>query len=125
MRSFGLVMLASLGALALIAHRRHQGPAVVLGLALAGALLALAGLAAPAALRPVYRAWMALGHALGRVTTPVALAAVFVGVFVPLRLLMGLLRRDPLGMRPDRAAKTYWSERPRRAFDRGDFERLS
>lgn len=123
-RGFTWVMLAAaaLGSVALA----RRGVALPLALAPAAAGLALVtlGLAAPRALVGPYRAWMALGEAIGRVTTPVLLFAVFVLVLLPTRLLLALARKDPMARRFDRGAATYWTERARRTFDRDGFERL-
>ncbi len=118
-------MLLALGYGAWRAHQRAAAPAIPLVLLGVGVALVLVSLGAPAALRPLYRSWMALGHAMGRVTTPVFLGVLFVLVFIPTRAVLALMRRDLLGMRPDRAAPTYWSERPRTTFTHSDFERLS
>ena len=123
-RNFAWVMLgaAALAAVALL----RRGAAAPLALAPAGLGLALVAVAyaAPRSLVGFYRAWMALGEALGRVTTPVLLGVVFVAVLVPTRLLLALFGKDPLARRFDRGAPTYWSERARRGFSREDFERL-
>ena len=42
-----------------------------------GSILAVWGLAAPATLRPLYRAWMKLGLMLSKITTPIVLGIVF------------------------------------------------
>jgi len=38
---------------------------------------------------------------------------------------MALARRDPMALRRDPRARTYWVERRRRGFARDDFERLA
>lgn len=123
-RGFAWVMLGAFALLGVGALRRHAP----LGMALApvgvGLALVLLARAAPRSLVGVYRAWMALGEALGRVTTPLLLGLVFALVLVPTRLLLALMRKDPLTRRPDRAAPTYWSERERPGFTREGFERL-
>jgi len=79
-------------------------------LARAGQLLAvvsfLAGVLIPGRLEPVRRAWMALGEAIGRVTTPVMMAIVYFLVLTP----TGLIRRA-LVKRP-RPLSSYWHPRP-------------
>lgn len=79
-------------------------------LARAGQLLAvvsfLAGVLIPGRLEPARRAWMSLGEAIGRVTTPVMMAIVYFLVLTP----TGLLRRA-LAKRPPSNA-SYWHPRP-------------
>jgi hypothetical protein len=124
-RNFGIVMCVALAAFALHGLARHRPLGWTLAPALAGAALLVASLVAPTVVRPLERAWAALGHALGRVTTPLLLAVVFVAVVLPLRGLIWLLRRDPLALRRDPRASSYWIERRQRSFTREDFERLS
>ncbi len=60
------------------------------------AVLAAAALGAPALLSPVYRAWMAIGAALGWVNTRILLGAVFFLVVTPIGAVMRMTGRDPL-----------------------------
>ena len=124
LRSFARVMLgaAVLGAIA--SHRRELTVAIPLLLVGAGLALVVISQVAPRTLAGTYRAGMALGEALGRLTTPVLLSRVCVCVLVPTRLLLALVSKDPLARRFDRDTPTYWSERKRRSFAREDFERL-
>ncbi len=124
LRSFAGVMLVALALCSVKLLRRHASLALAAAPVAVGVSLVLVSLVAPRALRGIYRAWMALGEALGAITTPVILTAVFVGVLVPTRLLLALLRSDPLARRLDRGAKSYWTERDRKGFDREGFERL-
>jgi hypothetical protein len=66
----------------------------------------LAGLLIPGRLEPVRRGWMALGEAIGRVTTPIMLAIVYYLVLTPTGLIRRALVRRP------RPAPSYWHQRP-------------
>jgi hypothetical protein len=79
-------------------HRLHLWP-----LALAVVLGGLA-LLRPAALKPVHRVWMAVGHALGWVNSRIILSVIFYGIFFPVAWvrrrtgkgsILGSLRPDP------------------------------
>ena len=72
-----------------------------------GGVLAVWGLAAPATLKPVYRAWMKFGLLLSRVTTPIVLGVVFFLVIFPTGLAMRLFGRDPMNRQFDDEAKSY------------------
>lgn len=61
-------------------------------------------LVVPRALVWPYRAWMALGHALGWVNGHLILGAVFVLVLQPIALLMRLSGHDPLQRRAHEGA---------------------
>ncbi len=108
LRRFGLTVGGAFLALAALGVWRHRPLAVALGAPL-GALLVGVGLAAPARLGGVYRAWMALARGLSRVTTPVFLGVVYFGVFTPIGLVMRVLGRRPLARR--RGAPSYWATR--------------
>ncbi|HLK49252.1 MAG TPA: SxtJ family membrane protein [Bryobacteraceae bacterium] len=76
----------------------------------AGAFLLLA-LIAPRVLHPLNIAWTALAVLLGKITGRVTMAVIFYAVFVPVSLLMRAMRKDPLLLRRDANAKSYWSRR--------------
>jgi hypothetical protein len=79
-------------------------------LAGAAALAALA-LACPWILAPFNRLWGRLAVLLQRVVTPVVMLVVFVATVVPTGLIMRALGKDPLRLKPDPAAATYWIDR--------------
>jgi hypothetical protein len=87
---------------------------------LAGVLI-LAGLLIPTHLGPVERAWMALAHAISRVTTPVVMAVMYFVVLTP----VGLLRRAFGGnsLRHAESASGFWKERPAGARRSASMER--
>ena len=106
LRRFGLVMAGALGLLGALALWRGR-PAAPWLLGVGGAFL-LAALAAPALLRPLERAWMALARVLQAVVTTVLLVLTFYLVITPLGLIMRLVGHDPLGLKSDADADTYW-----------------
>lgn len=123
-RSFGAFALVVLSAAAWLGGRRGLGLEARVALAVLGAALAVVALVRPSLVRPVRRAWMGLGHAMGRVTTPVLLVVLYVAVFVPLRALVALAGGDPLDAKRRPSAATHWRERAKPGFERDDFERL-
>jgi hypothetical protein len=76
-----------------------------------GAVILLVALVYPRLLAGPNRAWMWLGERLHRITSLVALALIFYAVVTPVALLRRALRHDPLRLRRDAAAGTYWIER--------------
>lgn len=79
-------------------------------LAALGAALMAAGLVVPTHLGPVERAWMALAHAISRVTTPVVMAVMYFLVITPSGVVRRALGGNPLA-HTDGAAG-FWKERP-------------
>jgi Saxitoxin biosynthesis operon protein SxtJ len=108
-RKFGLVVGGAFLVLgALLAWRTHVVAASVA--AAVGSALIVAGIILPTRLGPVYRGWMALAHAISKVTTPIVMSAVYFLVFMPTGLVARLLGHRPLS-RPS-GAGTYWKSRP-------------
>jgi hypothetical protein len=94
-RTFGVTVgVAFLVLAALSWWRGHVLPPAVLGGF--GALLVLAGLALPAHLGPVEKAWMTMARAISKVTTPVFMGLVYFVVITPTGLAMRALGKNPL-----------------------------
>ncbi len=107
-RSFGLTVG---GILLLIAAWRSwpDGPAAIEAVLIAiGLGLIGFGLLRPAVLAPLNRAWMRLGLLLSKVASPVALFLVYATTIVPIGLLRRALGHDPLRLKFDRNADSYW-----------------
>jgi Saxitoxin biosynthesis operon protein SxtJ len=105
-RSFGLVIAAVLLLVALGPLRHGHTPR---WWALAVAVVfALVALAKPALLARLNRLWMKLGILLGKVVSPIALGILFYGVFTPLAVVIRLTGKDPLRLKLDPAADSYW-----------------
>ena len=75
------------------------------------AALAVVTLAIPRALGPLNRAWQGLGVVLHRVVSPLVMGLLFYLTVTPTGLLMRLFGKDPLRLRLDPEAKSYWIER--------------
>ena len=75
------------------------------------AAFAVVALAIPRALGPLSRAWQGLGKAIHKVVNPVVMGLLFYLTVTPTGLLMRLFGKDPLRLRFDPEAKSYWIER--------------
>jgi len=106
-RRFGLHGGAAFALLAAVAHWRCHPRTGWLLAALAFGLLA-GGIAAPAALGPVYRGWMRIAHAISRITTPIVLGIMYFLVITPIGLLLRATGQRPLSH--DRGT-TAWTAR--------------
>jgi hypothetical protein len=71
-------------------------------------LFGLAALVAPATLAPLNRVWTRFGLLLHRIVSPIVLGIMFFLVVTPTGFVMRLLGKDPLRLRWDRDAGSYW-----------------
>ena len=62
---------------------------------------------APIIIRPVFKLWLKVAHAVGWFNTQILLSIVFILVFIPTGLVMRLLRKDSM-KRKMLAEGTYW-----------------
>ncbi|MDP6786667.1 MAG: SxtJ family membrane protein [Rhodospirillales bacterium] len=75
------------------------------------AAIVIVAFALPRALAPLSRAWHGLGQILHKVVNPLVMGLLFYVTVTPTGLLMRLFGKDPLRLRFDREAKSYWIER--------------
>jgi hypothetical protein len=66
---------------------------------------------APWILGPLNVVWTWLGSLLHRVVTPIAMGIVFFLVVAPVASIMRTFGKDPLRLKRDEDAETYWIER--------------
>ena len=108
-RAFGLVFAAVFLLVSLWPLLEAEGPRWwALGIAGAFAVVALVR---PILLAGLNRQWIKLGILLGKVVSPVALAILFFVVFAPIGVFLRLSGKDPLRLKRDGAATSYWITR--------------
>ncbi len=66
------------------------------------------GLALPRVLAPVEWAWMKLAHYMGQIMTRLLLGLTFYFMITPLGIVMKLLGKNPLTLKFDPEASSYW-----------------
>jgi saxitoxin biosynthesis operon SxtJ-like protein len=108
-RAFGLLFAALTGIAAGFAA--WHGRSSAFGWAAVAALFLVSALLAPALLGPLNRLWRGLGLLLSRITTPIVMGVLFFAVVTPVGVLMRASGKDPLRLRPDRGASSYWLAR--------------
>ncbi len=108
-RSFGIVfavVFVIIGTWPLLHAQPPRWWSVVIA-----ALFAVVAWLAPSLLSAPNRLWLKLGLLLGKIVGPIALSIVFYGVLMPIGGLMRIAGKDPLRLRLDRDARTYWISR--------------
>jgi len=105
-RSFGLVFAAFFALLAALSiwHGTARWP-IWLGLACAFVVLAFAF---PRALAPLNWGWTKVGLLLHRIVSPIFLTVLFYCCIVPVGFLMRLSGKDPLRLKYEPTAESYW-----------------
>lgn len=108
-RSFAFTVATALTIIALIGWwRGRELLPVILGVI--AAILVVAGLVAPAKLELIDSAWMALAHAISRVTTPIFMGIVYFLLLSPIGALRRAVGNNPLDRKPVNGS--YWISRP-------------
>jgi len=108
-RSFGIVMAAAFAVISTF-NWWHDGQGWRWNGGIAVLFLA-AALLYPAALKPLNRLWLAFGLLLHRIVNPIVMALVFFGTVLPTGLIMRFLGKDPLRLKRQPGADSYWIER--------------
>jgi hypothetical protein len=118
-RKFGLIAFFFFGALAsaLIFKGRLVFGCIFGAMCITGALIFLL----PNPMKPVYRAWVLTGEAIGKVVTVVLLTLVYYGAITPYRFILWIFRKNLLPLRPDKTLSTYWVTRTEPAQPRDRF----
>lgn len=108
----GLCLIAGLWPLL-----HHMAPRWVC-LALAAPIL-LVSFISPGLLHPLNYLWFKLGLLLHHVVSPVVMALLFFMVVTPIGLAMRIFGNDPLRLKPDPGAKSFWIDRDEDCTDMG------
>ena len=108
-RSFGFVFAAVFLIVALY-PLLHAAGIRIWAVVISGLFLLLAALV-PQVLAPANRLWTKFGLLLHNIVSPLALGILFFLVVTPTGLLMRLFGKDPLRLRFDPAADSYWIKR--------------
>jgi hypothetical protein len=65
----------------------------------------------PSLLAVPNRLWMKFGLLLAKIVNPIVMGLVFYLTVTPTAAIMRMMHKDPLRLKLDRAAKSYWIER--------------
>ena len=105
-RNFGLVFAGLFAVLFALAAWNGGSAVWIWGPAVM--VIGSVALMLPQALKWPNRAWHHLGLMLGKVVAPIVMGGVFFVTLTPIALLMRLKGGDPLRLRWDPSAPTYW-----------------
>lgn len=108
-RSFGLVFAAVFAIIGLWPWL--FGGQVRVWSVFVGAAFLMVGWLRPTALAQLNRVWTRFGLLLHRIVSPVVLGVMFFVVVTPMGLVMRALGKDPLRLRFDSDARSYWIDR--------------
>jgi hypothetical protein len=108
-RSFGMVFAVVFGVIAL--WPVFDGGRMRAWAAAVAAFFFIAGLLMPPVLQPLNRLWFLFGAALHRIVSPLIMGLLFYLTVTPIALIMRIVGKDPLRLKFDRAARSYWIER--------------
>lgn len=75
-----------------------------------GVVFCLLVLIFPTSLSRANLVWACFGAVLHKITSPIALAVVFISTFVPIGLVLRLIGKDTLGLKRH-SGETYWTPR--------------
>jgi hypothetical protein len=109
-RSFGFVFGAFCGCVASVKVWHGRGEAAVAWGTVAAIFFILA-VVKPSLLRPLNRLWFWFGLVLNKLVSPLVMGLMFYGVILPIALAMRLFKKDPLRLKRDPNAASYWIER--------------
>ncbi|MBL7197968.1 MAG: hypothetical protein ISS47_07700 [Candidatus Omnitrophica bacterium] len=70
-----------------------------------------------------YQVWMRCVSVIGMVITGILMIIIFYLLFTPVGLFLRLIRKDILNLKSDTRLKTYWIDKPKRAFEKVNYER--
>jgi hypothetical protein len=108
-RSFGLVFAAVFTIIALLPLKDGE-PVRLWALAVA-AVFAVAALLLPRLLKPLNLLWFRFGMVLHHIVTPLVMGLLFFVTVTPVGVLMRLSGKDPMRLKADAGAASYWIAR--------------
>ena len=105
-RSFGLTIGTVCGVIGGV--RLYFGHSYALWILVVGAVLASLALVWPASLAPLNRWWARLGRLINKIVNPIVMTLLYCLTIVPFGLIMQLRGKDPLRLKLDSQANSYW-----------------
>ncbi len=120
LRKFGIAMIVGFALIGGFFFWKEMATAAYVLWAI-GAVAGLLGLTGTRVAMIVYVPWMGIALVMGNIVSRVILAVIYYGLITPMSLIMLLVRRDKLHLRPRQVA-TYWIDAAN-PDDEHDYER--
>ncbi len=120
LRKFGIAMIVGFALIGGFFFWKQMATAAYV-LWTVGAVAGALGLTGTRAAMIVYVPWMGIALVMGNIVSRVILAVIYYGLITPMALIMLLVRRDKLRLRPRQVA-TYWIDAANPG-DEHDYER--
>lgn len=108
-KSLGIVFACVCAIISVLGFYFHSGHGIYW--LTAAALFLFCAYVCPHVLKPLNRFWHGLGMVLFMVVNPLVMGIIFFGVVTPTGLLMRLFKKDPLKLKLDKNAESYWEIR--------------
>jgi len=108
-RAFGIVFACVFSVIAV--WPLFSGGSARIWAAIAAAGFLVLALVLPRVLRPLNLAWHRFGLLLHKIVTPLIMGLLFYLTVTPIALIMRALGKNPLSLKFDAEAKSYWIER--------------
>ena len=108
-RAFGLVFSTVFAIVAL--YPVLAGGVIRLWSLIVAGIFLLLAVVIPGVLAPANRLWMKFGEFLHGIVSPLALGIIFYVTVLPTGIFMRLFGKDPLRLRKNPAAESYWIKR--------------
>ena len=109
LRSFGFLMGGIFSVITAVLFYKDKMMACTVFGGISGVFL-FSALLRPSLLAGVYARWMKLADVIGRFNAKVILSLMYAVIFTLVRVLLFVLRKDPLQRKFDSSLDSYWSD---------------
>ena len=124
LRQFAGLWILFFGGWAIWQYAAHARFDFALVLGIVAITVGPLGLLFPAAIKPIFVAWLTLAFPIGWVVSRVVLMLLFWGVMTPVGVALRLFGRDILDLRRPAGARTYWTAKERAVEVRSYFRQF-
>lgn len=110
LRQFGIVLGVILSVFGTIHFFKHHATAYKWFFSFS-AISFIFGIFFPMKLKPAFKVFTKIAHAIGWVNTRIILTVVYYAILTPIGVVLRVFGKDMLDAKIDKSAKSYWIER--------------